>query len=71
MNTVYFNMNFSSNELAAWIQAIGSIIAVFIAMWIPYKTNKSLILDQKLKIELRRKNTLLLGRVEHYNLSQI
>ena len=53
-------MNFSSNELAAWIQAIGSIIAVFIAMWIPYKTNKSLILDQKLKIELRRKNTLLL-----------
>ena len=51
MNTVYFNMNFSSNELAAWIQAIGSIIAVFIAMWIPYKTNKSLIL----------------GSVEHLN----
>lgn len=46
--------------MPAWIQAIGSIVAIFIAIWIPYKTNKNQILEQKSKVELRRKNTLLL-----------
>ncbi|MHA3080140.1 hypothetical protein [Acinetobacter sp. ANC 5502] len=46
--------------MPAWIQAIGSIIAIFIAIYIPYKTSKNQIIEQKFKVELRRKNTLLL-----------
>jgi hypothetical protein len=53
-------MNPISNDMPAWIQAIGSILAILIAIWVPYKTNKNQIAEQKSKIELRRKNTLLL-----------
>ena len=53
-------MNLVSSEMPAWIQAIGSIVAIFIAIWIPYRANKNQIIEQKSKVALRRKNTLLL-----------
>ncbi|HCK62852.1 MAG TPA: hypothetical protein DHW12_00675, partial [Acinetobacter radioresistens] len=47
-------------SMPAWIQAIGSIVGILIAIWVPYKTNKNQIEEQRYRIELRRKNTLLL-----------
>ncbi|WP_284879815.1 hypothetical protein [Acinetobacter variabilis] len=47
-------------DLPAWIQAIGSIVAILIAAWVPYQSNKNQLTIQNTSAELRRKNTLLL-----------